>query len=216
MNNKLSLRAVLISTCLALAAFSADAAPGGKNSEPAAPLTVTGTPHPDASVGTAWRFQPEATGGDHRTLRWRVANSPAWASFDTSTGLLAGTPAQEHAGTFSGVRISASQGGTTATLPEFSVTIHARHATTGSAELSWDAPTERTDGVPIGELAGYRVLYGTTSGKYDQFVLINNPSVTQYLVEQLAPGTWYFAVTAITADQLESVPSEEVTKSTGG
>jgi hypothetical protein len=213
MNNKHFLSAVLLSTFLTFTASGAHAAPASKNAEP---LTVSGTPDSAATVGTAWRFQPAASGGDGKKLRWRITNPPPWASFDSSTGRLAGTPAQDHTGTFSRVTISASQGGTTATLPEFSITVHARQGTTGTAEVSWTAPTQRTDGAPIGQLAGYRVLYGTASGKYDQFARIDNPGITQYLVEHLAPGTWYFAVTAITTDTMESAPSTEVSKTNGG
>jgi hypothetical protein len=183
---------------------------------PPPPLEIAGTADPIATVGTAWRFQPEAQNGNGMGLTWSVTNRPSWTSFDAATGALEGTPTEADVGTIEGVVISVSDGTDTAALPEFSIEVLARHGATGSAELSWTAPTERTDGQPIGELAGYRVLYGTAPGQYDQSVEINNPSVTQFLIEQLAPGEWYFAVTAITADELESEPSTEVSKTHGG
>jgi hypothetical protein len=217
MNNKLTLSAVLVSASLAFIPAGAHSAPPGSgNTTAATSLQLSGTPDPDASVGTAWRFAPQVSGGDGKKLRWKIQNTPAWTSFDRSTGALAGTPTEGNVGTSSRVRISVTDGRSTATLPEFSITVHSRNATTGTAELNWAAPTERTDGSPVGQLAGYRVLYGTASGAYDQSVRIDNPSVTQYLVEHLAPGTWYFAITAITADALESAPSAEVSKSEGG
>jgi hypothetical protein len=149
-------------------------------------------------------------------LTWRVTNRPSWTSFDSATGALEGTPTETDVGTFAGVVISVTDGNDTAALPEFAIMVNARNGATGTAELSWTAPTERTNGESIGELAGYRVLYGTASGRYDQSVEINNPSVTRFLVEHLAPGNWYFAVTAITADELESAPSREVAKTHGG
>jgi hypothetical protein len=217
MNNKLALSAVLVSASLVLIPVGAHAAPSSSTSTAAvAPLQLSGTPNPDASVGTAWRFAPEVSGGNGKKLRWKVQNSPSWTSFNRSTGALAGTPTEGHVGASTRVRISVTDGTSTATLPEFSITVHSRNATTGTAELNWTAPTQRTDGSPVGTLAGYRVLYGTASRAYDQSVRIDNPSVTQYLVEHLAPGTWYFAITAITADTLESAPSAEVRKTGGG
>jgi hypothetical protein len=217
MNNKLALSAVLVSASLALIPIGAHAAPPSTTSTASiTALQLSGTPNPDASVGTAWRFAPEVSGGNGKKLRWKIQNSPSWTGFDRSTGVLAGTPTEGNVGTSSRIRISVTDGSSTATIPEFSITVHARNATTGTAELNWTAPTERTDGSPIGTLAGYRVLYGTASRAYDQSARIDNPSVTQYLVEHLAPGTWYFAITAITADTLESAPSAEVSKSEGG
>jgi hypothetical protein len=97
-------------------------------------------------------------------------------------------------------------------LPPFSIEVLPNGSPTGSATLSWTPPTERVDGTPIGELAGYRVLYGRGSGKYDQAAEIDNPGVTRYVVENLGPGNWFFAVTVKTADGLQSAPSAEVRK----
>ncbi|HEY5807776.1 MAG TPA: fibronectin type III domain-containing protein, partial [Povalibacter sp.] len=64
---------------------------------------------------------------------------------------------------------------------------------------SWVAPTENTDGTALTTLAGYRVLYGTSASALNQTVELANPSLTSYVVDQLAPGTWYFAVKAYTS-----------------
>ena len=72
------------------------------------------------------------------------------------------------------------------------------------------------DGSPIGDIAGYRVLYGRGSGQYDQVAEIDNPSITRYVVENLGPGNWFFAVTVRTEDGLESAPSAEVRKRING
>jgi hypothetical protein len=60
------------------------------------------------------------------------------------------------------------------------------------------------------------VLYGRGSGKYDRAAEIDNPGVTRYVVEDLGPGNWFFAVTVKTADGLESAPSAEVRKRIDG
>jgi hypothetical protein len=174
------------------------------------PLQLAGQPAPVAVVGTTWRFQPEAMYGNGPALVFSAVNAPPWATLDAATGWLVGTPAEGDVGDWGPVSIRVTDGVDSAALPEFSIVVQARHGASGSAELSWSPPTERTDGSPLGDLAGYRILYGTASGQYDQAADIDNPGVTRFLVEHLAPGRWYFAVTAISADRMESAPSAEV------
>lgn len=83
---------------------------------------------------------------------------------------------------------------------------------TGSATLSWTPPTQRVDGSPLGTLAGYRFLYSLTSGQYDHKIRVDNPGIMRYVIEGLTPGTWYFSITAIDTDGLESSPSKEASK----
>ncbi|MFZ5875666.1 MAG: fibronectin type III domain-containing protein, partial [Nitrospirota bacterium] len=73
----------------------------------------------------------------------------------------------------------------------------------GTAVLSWNPNSEPT-------LAGYRVYYGE-SRPYSQRLDVSN--VTRYTVDGLVEGrTYYFAVTAYTALNSESVYSNEVSK----
>ena len=82
---------------------------------------------------------------------------------------------------------------------------------TGSATLSWAAPTERTDGSELNGVGGYRIYYGNGSGDLDR--VINVPaSQTTYRVDGLSTGTWYFAVTAIDRAGLESAKSTIASK----
>jgi hypothetical protein len=80
---------------------------------------------------------------------------------------------------------------------------------TGSVTLSWLPPTQRTDGSPLGDLAGYRISYGRMSGIYDYEIDLSNPGIVTYVVENLVPGDWYFVLTAYDSSGLESAPSEE-------
>jgi len=59
----------------------------------------------------------------------------------------------------------------------------------------------------------YKIYYGTASQSYTQTVSITNPgttTITQSL--NLAPGTYYFVVTDIDNQGLESGHSMEVSK----
>jgi hypothetical protein len=82
----------------------------------------------------------------------------------------------------------------------------------GSATLSWTAPTENTDGSTLANLAGYRIVYGTSASALTNTIVINNPSVTTFVVENLAPATWYFAVTAVNSSGSESSNSNVANK----
>ena len=75
------------------------------------------------------------------------------------------------------------------------------------ASLSWDAPITNADGTPLTDLAGYKIYYGISSGDYS--VIINVGNVTAYRVRNLAPGTYYFAVTAYDKEGNESAYSNE-------
>ena len=83
---------------------------------------------------------------------------------------------------------------------------------TGSAMLSWTPPTQNTDGSPLNDLAGYRIYWGTSTGSYAHSVTVNNPGLATYVVTELAPAQWYFAVTAYSASGTESGHSNSTTK----
>ena len=65
-------------------------------------------------------------------------------------------------------------------------------------------PTTQTNGSTLADLAGYRIHYGKSVTSLDKTIEIRNPSVSSYVVEGLAPGTYYFAVTAFNSRNLES------------
>ena len=48
------------------------------------------------------------------------------------------------------------------------------------------------------------------SGIYDYQIDINNPGILTYVVENLASGDWYFALTAYDSQGLESDRSNEL------
>lgn len=79
----------------------------------------------------------------------------------------------------------------------------------GSATLSWTAPTTNADGTPLTDLAGYRVLYGSTSGVYTQSL---DASASPTTVPNLAAGPWFFVVQALDTSSNASAVSAEVSK----
>lgn len=83
-----------------------------------------------------------------------------------------------------------------------------------SVNLSWTAPTTRTDGetLTLSDLEGYRIYYGTESDNLVPLVDLIGSSSTTYSITELSPGIYYFAVTAYDYEGLESGFSEMVSK----
>ena len=113
---------------------------------------------------------------------------------------------------YSDIRISVSDGTDTAMLGGFSVEVIAAGTGSGSVTLNWTAPMLNEDGTDLTDLVGYVIYYGVQSGQYTEEIPINNPTVTTYVVEGLAPGTYYFVATAKNADDIESRYSGEAVK----
>ena len=180
--------------------------PGPSNRAP----TISGTATPAINASSPYSFTPSAADADGDTLAFTIQNKPAWAAFNTTTGRLSGTPGASDVGTYSNIRISVSDGQATTALSAFSIAVTA--VSNGSATLSWTAPTENTDGSTLSSLSGFRIRYGTNATALTQTIVINNASVTTYVVEDLSPATWFFAVTAVTSTGVESTNSNVASK----
>ena len=117
-------------------------------------------------------------------------------------GRLSGTPGAADVGTTTGIVIAVTDGALTSSLAAFNVTVQA--VALGSATLSWTPPTQNTDGSALTDLAGYKIYWGTSQSNLSNVATINNPGVTTYLVENLVPGTYFFAATAFDTSGNES------------
>jgi hypothetical protein len=175
----------------------------GPNSAP----TISGSPGRKASVNVGYRFQPSASDADNDSLTFSIENKPAWAKFDPQTGLLDGVPGDAHIGTHPGIRITVSDGKLSATLPTFGIDVVG--FANGSATLTWNPPTHRTDDTPLNGLAGYEIEYSLLSGNFENKITIKNPGTATDVVDNLAPGSWKFVVRAVdTTGQLSARSGE--------
>jgi hypothetical protein len=164
------------------------------------PPTITGTPPTSAQAGTAYSFQPAASDPNGDTLTFSIANKPSWATFSTTTGQLSGTPGSGDVGTDAGIVISVTDGTSSASLSAFTITVAAAPTppqTSGTATLSWAAPTQNTNGSSITDLSGYVISYGNSPSALTQTVTVSNASATSYTIQNLVAGTWYFAISAV-------------------
>ena len=174
------------------------------------PPTISGAPATSANAGTAYSFTPTASDPNGNALTFSIQNPPSWASFNTQSGNLSGTPGSGDAGTYSNIIISVSDGTSTASLAAFSIIV--TQVANGSATVSWSAPTQNTDGSALTNLAGFNIYYGTSASNLNQSVQIANPGLTTYALGNLAPGAWYFAVNAYTTAGAESALSSIASK----
>ncbi len=175
--------------------------------------TIAGTPTATIIEGEFYEFMPTAADADGDVLTFSIARKPAWATFDRASGRLSGTPAADDVGNFTNIVITVSDGAASAALGEFDITVDA--IALGSATLSWDPPTENTDGSALMDLAGYRIYYGRSESQLTRSVVINNPGLTRYVVENLAQANWFFAMTSVNSDGVESRRSPTVSKTIG-
>jgi hypothetical protein len=83
---------------------------------------------------------------------------------------------------------------------------------TNTAKLSWTPPTRNTDGSALTDLKGYKAYFGQAPGQYTKSVDVNDPAATSLQIDNLASGTWYFAMKAVDTAGNESAFSNEASK----
>jgi len=173
---------------------------------PGSPVTgsgpiISGSPAQSVSVGAAYEFRPTATDVNNAKLGFSIENQPGWAKFDATTGTLSGTPAAANVGIYAQVSITVSDGVRSASLAPFSVNVTQRVAI---ATLSWTAPVLNTNGTTATDLAGYHIYYGSKSTALNQVIAVDGAGAVNYTINNLSPGTWYFAIAAYNAEKVES------------
>jgi hypothetical protein len=183
--------------------------------------TITGAPATQASVGSAYTLAPQANDADGDTLAFSIENKPTWAEFNTATGQLSGTPSAQDS--TSNIVITVSDGKATASLPAFSITVGTTSSGSGSSTgssapsgpgvaLSWNVPTRTDDGDTLQDLAGYRIHYGTNANALVSSIEVQSAGSNTFSVQNLRPGTYYFAVRAVAANGAESKLSNVITR----
>lgn len=177
------------------------------------PPTISGSP-PDAILeGRLYEFTPTASDPDGDALEFTIARKPAWASFNRTTGRLSGTPSAEDVGNFTNIGISVSDGTASMALTNFDITVNQIAA--GQVTLSWTPPTENVNGSSLTNLASYKIYYGRSASSLNQTIELSNPGLTRFVVENLTPAKWHFAMTSVNSQGVESTRSATVSKTIG-
>jgi hypothetical protein len=179
--------------------------------------SITGTPPASVEEGSSYSFVPTASDPDGDSLSFSITNLPVWASFDTTTGQLIGTPGTADVGVYENIVIAASDGTATASLDPVSIAVTETATTsTISATITWVAPVARADGTPLAlsEIAGYKIYMGPAADDLTTLVDVNDGSAVEYVVDDLSAETHYFGVTAYDSNGRESALSELIEYST--
>jgi hypothetical protein len=172
--------------------------------------TISGAPPTVVLEGEIYEFTPSASDADGDTLQFSIARKPAWADFDRQTGRISGTPTSADVGNFTNISITVSDGAANAALTAFDITVDP--IAFGSATLTWMPPTENSDGTTLTDLAGYRIYYGRNERDLRRSVVVSNPGLTSYVIENLQPAIWHFAMTSVNAGGVESARTGTVSK----
>jgi plastocyanin len=86
--------------------------------------TITGSPAITVNEDSAYSYTPTANDVDvGDTLTFSITNKPDWASFNSATGALTGTPANADVGSKTGIVISVSDGTASSALSAFNLTV---------------------------------------------------------------------------------------------
>ena len=134
------------------------------------PPTISGSPTTSVTAGQAYNFQPTGNDADGNTLTFSIQNKPSWATFNTSTGRLSGTPAS--AGTFSNILIGVSDGQATASLSAFSIAVTAAAPTNRPPTISGSPTTS----VTAGQAYNFQPTGNDADGDTLTFSIQNKPS----------------------------------------
>jgi hypothetical protein len=172
--------------------------------------TILGSPAGAVTAGTTYSFRPNARDPEGGRLIFTIARKPAWATFDTGSGTMQGTPGPADVGSYDNIKIGVTDGVYYVELPQFRVTVLG--TATGAIGVSWLPPTQREDGSALTDLAGYKLYWGTAVDNYPNSLKISNIGVVNHVIEQLAPGTYYVVATALDAKGGESGYSNPVSK----
>ena len=160
----------------------------------------------DTSVVDSGEATDETTGGDQTagTDSGSTSDSSTETGTDTSTDTSTGSEEQ-----VAGNTEPDTSGDDTSSDTTIEETVPAN-----AALLSWTAPLTRENGesLAMGEIAGFEVVYGTSAETLDQSLAIGDASVDELLVDELAEGTWYFAIRTLDTDGNRSRLSEVVYK----
>jgi hypothetical protein len=133
------------------------------------PPTIGGTPPTTATVDMSYSFTPQASDPEGRTLTFSITGKPAWATFNTGSGRLAGTPPSSAAGTSTSVVISVTDGQSKVSLPTFTLAVVKANR---APVISGTPVTSATVGKPY----SFKPTVSDADGDILTFSIANKPS----------------------------------------
>jgi hypothetical protein len=171
------------------------------------PPSLSGTPPNTAVMDLQYSFTPTGTDPDGDALTYTVSNMPSWSAFDSSSGSLSGMPSIQDVGIYADIQISASDGENTTELAAFDIDVV--QVGSSSLSLAWTPPTQSADGTTLNDLAQYRIRWGTQTGSHPNLRAVENASASRFVIDGIAPGSYFFIISAVDTSNNESSSSNE-------
>jgi hypothetical protein len=177
----------------------------------AAPAATDTTTSTGSTTGTDTTTSTGSTTGTDTTTS---TGSTTGTDTTTSTGSTTGTDTTTSTGSTTGTDTTTSTGSTTGTD---TTTSTGTSTSTGTATLNWLPPTENTDGSVLTDLSGYKIYYGTSPDTLTNIVSNIGIGVTTYVIDNLQTNTtYYFSMTSVNQNEVESTLSNVVSKYISG
>ena len=111
--------------------------------------SISGTAPLQVTAGNTYGFTPTVSDPDGDPLSFSISGLPRWASFDSSTGKLSGTPQSGDVGTYSNIFITVSDGTDSVSIGPFAVVVVA-DTSNSAPSISGTAATQVTAGNSYG------------------------------------------------------------------
>jgi hypothetical protein len=141
-------------------------------SEPQPPV-FTGMPPTSAQVGVPYAYTPTVTDSLSSALTFSITNMPGWATFNSATGELWGTPGPDDVGTTKEIEISVTDGIGVASVGPFLITVAAQPTpATAPPAISGTPPAS----VAVGQAYSFAPSASDPGGNALTFSIINRPA----------------------------------------
>jgi len=105
---------------------------------------ISGTPSTSVVANSQYSFTPDASDPNGDSLAFSITGKPSWASFNTTTGRLSGTPDNNDAGNYANIRISVTDGQASASLAAFTIAVS---GVNGTPTISGTPPDQINEGI---------------------------------------------------------------------
>ncbi len=172
-----------------LIVISALAAAAALLAQPAAAdtITIAGKPPSTISAGSAYSFTPTATDSAGHKVSFTITGKPSWATFNSATGALTGTPSSGSVGKYSNIGISAFYETSYSSVLWFSITVSSGSGTPSSAVTISGTPSTK---VTAGSAYSFQPKASDPAGKTISYSVTNKPSwATFSIATGLLSGT---------------------------
>jgi protocatechuate 3,4-dioxygenase beta subunit len=119
---------------------------------------LSGTPATKVTAGNLYNFKPASSGA----TGFSITNQPSWASFDTTTGTLSGTPAKADVASYAGIVITATNPAGSTSLAPFAINVM--------------LPLPTISGIPASKATiGIEYSFTPTATDASSFNIVNKP-----------------------------------------